>query len=92
MGFEKAVGFSVGKVFVEGWEPWRWVGGTAGVLLCPVSLGAGAKRGRFVPTAPVSAVGRCPPGLDPVAPHNVNPSCEEPFAHAEQGHLVGAMC
>lgn len=58
MGFGKAVGVSIGKVFLEGWEPQMSLEGT-GVLLCPISLGAGAKRGRFVPTSPVLALGHC---------------------------------
>lgn len=67
-------------------------GGTAGVLLCPIALSAGAKRGRFVPTALVLAVGRCPPVLVLVTPRHVNPSCEELSACSEQGRLVGGMC
>lgn len=98
LGFEKTVGFSIGNVFVAGWEPQRWPGGTAGVLLCPVSLGAEAKRGRFVPAATVSAVGHCPRNwaarlmLGLATPRRVNLSCEEPSVRSEQGHLVGGMC
>lgn len=77
---------------MEGWEPQRWLGGTAGFLLCPDSLSAAVKRGRFVPTALVSVVGRylrswaaC---LVLVTPCNVNPFCKEPSARSRQGHFV----
>lgn len=83
---------------MEVWELRRWLGETVGVFLCPVSLGAWAGRGRFVPAALDVVVGGCLRNwavgliLALVTPHNVNPSCAELSLRSERGHLVVGMC